>query len=230
MTDIVYHPVADILPPQKRHVHERHAPGAVAEDEKIAGQRERRRPAQIEPAQTSDDPLVHGPLARAVYPRIDVSERMGLRDEPFADRPVIDRTQHAHIKRDGVAHHAPPPEPLSVLLHETAVEPVHRKGFPGQKGVQAVPRPQVVARRAEPAALGEPLDLPPQVVRKGDAPSGRAADLRPAAFDSLCFHTLSIIASKGRNYIPFGPHPSRLDGKEDGTAGEKRKKEGKDYS
>lgn len=110
--------------------------------------------------QTGYDPLVDGPFARAVHPRVDPAEGIRLLDQMLTHRLVVDRPQDAHVERDGVAHHAPSLETCAILPDERLGQCPEGEVLPLEINRQTVHRPAVVAGRTVMPAMLQKFDLP----------------------------------------------------------------------
>ena len=156
---VVDRPVPHVLFPEKSHVDERHATHAVAENEQVAGQRQRTRNRQVEALQTGDEPLVDGPFARAVDARIDTAERRRRLGQPPADRLVVNRAQDAHVERHGVPDDPAAQQVSVVLLDQPLGERGERQLAAAEKARKTVERARVVAGRAQPVVGRQLRDL-----------------------------------------------------------------------
>ena len=153
--------VTNVRLAQVGHVHEGHAPGAVAEDEEVPSPGQRNRMAQVELEQAGDDPFVDGPFAGGVDPGVDVPERVGLLHEVQPHGLVVDRAQDPHVERHGIPDHAALFEACAVVLDDLFGQGLEREVLAIEIGRQAVHCPVIVAGRAEAAAGFELVDLLP---------------------------------------------------------------------
>jgi hypothetical protein len=191
--EILYRAASDIGFAKKRHIDERHSTHAVTEHEQIAGQGERRFGIEVETLKTQYDTFVYGSFAGAVYPRIDIAERESLFHDTTLDSLVVDRPQHSHVKRDGIAHEVATAKPLVVLRHHPFVQPTERN-VPSEKSRKTAYGATIVACRAEFAARIEFDSRPLHIFQYADAAAGC---LRFSGFNLNYSHNIRFLISIG---------------------------------
>lgn len=119
--------VVDVFAAEVSDIDKGHAAGAVAEQEKVAGQTQAGCIAQLQFLQADNHVFVYRTLGGLVDAGIDVTEGKGLDYAFLADGTVVNRTQVAHIERGGIGGDATLGQPVGILSYHDLVE--HREGY-----------------------------------------------------------------------------------------------------
>lgn len=152
---IIYVPVAEVRFSQIGHVDERHSARAVAENEQVAGQRQRRRVPQVESEKLQYDLFVDGLLVRAVDSGVDVLERVALFYEALFYGAVVNGPQDTHVKRYGVADQALPDQKPVVSVDDPFGQRCERQLRFFEVLGETVHGPFVVAGRPQSAGISQ---------------------------------------------------------------------------
>lgn len=153
---------------EERDVDKSHASGAVAEDEEVAGQFERRVVLQIEFVELCDNGFGDRAFGGSVDSGIDIGEGEGLNDKFLADGLVVDGAQSPHVEGDGVSREAALNQKGVVVGDELFGDGGERDVFAIEKAGEAFPGFGVVLYGSEPVVFGQQAYLPTEEVGQED--------------------------------------------------------------